>query len=668
MTIKDLMVWPPGGFTNQVVLTFDEAMYLICCGAVLFRSVSVPAHHAAHHHAHFHSFLELSNGHRIREASFPLAMLDDYMSFPLDEALDEPAPWNTLEQPSMTLCFGRYPGTMTFTRYVSRLNRPAASLKCASMILLRELGVSRIFDRLRYLQDKRNYAVASEEERNFLYGELLMDPESDIRNGNTVRDIDVLSDLLSSEIWIDFSDPGEQIVAQYHVNGRCGASAELFFHQLLLSTELARRIDLCATYAGHSSGHLLSALPRRVAWGVRMSVRFFQNLAFEEVQQTDPTNGRSYSLVPQNKYAQIETVMDVGYSLKWPTMPQIEAKMMAESAGQAIQCLQWTMPSVTFLTGIVMPGPMASWMVLSCLLDCDHEDRTALYGLKELRPQSGFQYLFNTYWYWESMVGKVLGAMQGSKCVAGWIGPCISTPDLERVEYVRIHHERAPERIRETHVKTVAARSEPLGTLNGSYPVSNFHLPLPYSSTVDCIRVEKLALVPLYNLSGCDGPQNVEHKIAVQFAVNGRSIPVRLRYDVSFIAAAACSAGPHVLFYNYTYKQIQIDQLLYITEWAERFAKNPIGEGVSSDEENDSDIDKVLVIMAYGAADNAVLARAWCVHLGLSAVVADINRTCLACTIREAYAARVAVAIISDFKQVDDEEQVPRASASFAKR
>lgn len=49
--------------------------------------------------------------------------------------------------------------------------------------------------------------------------------------------------------------------------------------------------------------------------------------------------------------------------------------------------------------------------------------------------------------------------------------------------------------------------------------------------------------------------------------------------------------------------------------------------------------------------------------MGLSAVVADINITCLACTIREAYAARMAVAIVSDFAPVEDIEPVPRATS-----
>ncbi|KAJ2975939.1 hypothetical protein NUW58_g8216 [Xylaria curta] len=49
---------------------------------------------------------------------------------------------------------------------------------------------------------------------------------------------------------------------------------------------------------------------------------------------------------------------------------------------------------------------------------------------------------------------------------------------------------------------------------------------------------------------------------------------------------------------------------------------------------------------AFGVRDNEVLARAWCAHWGLNAVVADISKTCMACAIREAYAATLTVVIL----------------------
>lgn len=42
--------------------------------------------------------------------------------------------------------------------------------------------------------------------------------------------------------------------------------------------------------------------------------------------------------------------------------------------------------------------------------------------------------------------------------------------------------------------------------------------------------------------------------------------------------------------------------------------------------QNDDD-GQVLVVESFGVADNEVLARAWCSHWGLSAIVADIGKT-----------------------------------------
>lgn len=613
---EDPVVWPPSGFTNQSVLSYNEAVSLISRGAVLFRAFSLPAHHAIEPHAHFHAFLELSDGQIVSEATSPTNIIGDYNSFPLDESLDAPTPCNTLEQPSMTLAPGRYTGTMTFSRYISNMNCPAVSVKSPPKVMLGRIDFSRILHRLRYLQHARDIPFTpNDEEEGFLYGELLQDSDSDPDNGTLDRDIDVLSSMLDSPVWIDFSDPKEQSVAKYHLGDESESATELFFHQVLLSAELDRRIHLCAAGAGHSTGHMLSALPRKVAWAVAMSRRFFQNLAFEDVKDA---TGRRYSLVPLNKFSQMEKVLDVGYALDWPTMAQMEARAMVESECRRIQC-HWTKPSATFLCGTVLPGPRASWAVLSCLLDCSPAHRITLDGLKEMRTQSGFQLLSHTYWYWESIAGKVLGAMYGVKNVAGWVGPCIPTADLESVEYIRIRRKKIPERMRKPDLRSIAARSDPLGTLNGCYPVKDFHLVLPNtSSVVDFIRVEKLAVSRVKPPTPND-PEYVEHKVAVHFSVEGRgSGALYLKHDVSFIAAASCWAGPHVLFYDYAYKQVRVDRVLQNWSWAGRPAarndnsNKEHGRAAAKDDPNDEDDDdRVLVIEAYGVTDNAVLARAW---------------------------------------------------------
>lgn len=75
---------------------------------------------------------------------------------------------------------------------------------------------------------------------------------------------------------------------------------------------------------------------------------------------------------------------------------------------------------------------------------------------------------------------------------------------------------------------------------------------------------------------------------------------------------------------------------------------------MSSEEEDELDEDKVLVIEAFGPPDSEVLARAYCSHWRLNAVVADVERTCMACAIREAYAACVRVVIMVRGEQAVD--------------
>jgi hypothetical protein len=72
-------------------------------------------------------------------------------------------------------------------------------------------------------------------------------------------------------------------------------------------------------------------------------------------------------------------------------------------------------------------------------------------------------------------------------------------------------------------------------------------------------------------------------------------------------------------------------------------------------------VKKVLAIEALGVSDNEVFARAWCAHHGHSAIVANIKETCMACAIREAYAACVSVVIFTQGgKETEKDDELPR--------
>jgi hypothetical protein len=118
-----------------------------------------------------------------------------------------------------------------------------------------------------------------------------------------------------------------------------------------------------------------------------------------------------------------------------------------------------------------------------------------------------------------------------------------------------------------------------------------------------------------------------------------------------------------VLFYDFTYRCIKVDEsLVDISDWARESGLLPKGPSVRSSppSKNSSalttttselahmQVKKVLAIEALGVSDNEVFARAWCAHHGHSAIVANVKETCMACAIREAYAACISVVILTE--------------------
>ncbi|KAL8700638.1 MAG: hypothetical protein Q9224_000876 [Gallowayella concinna] len=616
--LKPPITWPPIGFTNASVLTVDEAMEIVADGAIMFDQHSRPAYHSNDAVAHAFVLLSLGDGSSILDGVSPSELLADDMTLSLGAGLAEPVPWRTLEQPSMTSCFGGFPGTITLNRYIASFNRSAPPVEeYSTPVSLGKLDLDQILERLWLLQKLSNVPFEqTEEDMYFLYSRLVSDPEQDYGNGTLEQDFEVLSGLLSSEIWVDFSKPQKQFVAKYFAVTPWDISAEVFFHQILIGAELGRRIRALAAYVDDGTERLMSDLPRQVAWSVALSSKFLQNLTierFDDVLASSPEE--SFILVPHNKVVQLSKVLDFGHALKWPSVESVEGKIKAESGSEGIRG-PWSVPSWTFLSGAVLPGPISSWMLMSCLIDCNPAHRLVLAGLGEMHPQSGIQYLGNTYWYWESIAGKVFGAMHGSKSVAGWIGPCMYTPDLEVVQCIRINHKQPKDRMKDRKSSSMIARSSPLGPAKARYPVSEFALVLPsYSSIVGTVRLEGLAI---NNPTPCNSKFLDECQAAVQFTIDGTLYSMCLRYDVFFIAAAGCWAGPHALHCSYTYKAVRLDELININQWAGIFTQAdwqvapPTADWESGEEEEEEDDNEtVLVIEAYGIADNAVLARAW---------------------------------------------------------
>lgn len=270
---------------------------------------------------------------------------------------------------------------------------------------------------------------------------------------------------------------------------------------------------------------------------------------------------------------------------------------------------------------------------MNTLVDIDPDEATDdLALLTHLQPQCGFQYRKSyTYWSASCIVGKVLAPT----CleVGGWIGPARPTT-LESSEIARIRCRRPKQRITPEDVTSMSERSDPLGPPAEVFPVSEYKLLMPdVDDFVDTVRVELLGLTSTLPSRQDHGPRWFD--ASIQFAIDGVSWPLRLNYDVFFISAWPCSLGPHPLFFDYVYTVIKADEIVNMRDWGspsglgERSVNStPVGGSKPMNSAlDDDDAERVLVVEAFGAPDNEVLARAWCSHWGLSAVVADIKKT-----------------------------------------
>lgn len=342
------------------------------------------------------------------------------------------------------------------------------------------------------------------------------------------------------------------------------------------------------------------------------------------------------------KKTQVKALRKFARAMKWPNLAKVD-EVLRERDPDAPPLEDRSSDTMSYFTGVILPGVTLPWLVMNSLIDCDGDTgANDLTALTHMHPNSGFQYKSTTYWSATSIVGKVLAPT--CKQIAGWIGPARPAPDLGRVQVARIRQRIPKQRLASSDVESMTIRSDPLGPPSDSYPVNEYIFPSSSrdNEVSDTIRIEKLALKPVSSMEpeGKDKGKPLTYDAAVQFAIDGRSWPLRLSYDVSFVAAYPCDNGPHVLFHDYIYKKVAVDELLMIKDWGNFNQGGGSGRGsavgsstagksksaLGSEEDND-EREKVLVVYAGGVSDNEVLCRAWCSHWGLGAVVADVERT-----------------------------------------
>jgi len=312
-------------------------------------------------------------------------------------------------------------------------------------------------------------------------------------------------------------------------------------------------------HAEKAKRKLLLQLPPKIAWDLAVAQRWLENMSIQKSRTSHDQSTFTFDL--KSKTRQKEALKTFAATLKWPNMDEIEY-VLEEQDRKEKPLEDRSADAMSWFSGIILPGKTLPWLIMNSLIDCDRDTGESLRYLSHIHHAAGFQYRANTYWSSQCIVGKVLGAARGVKQVAGWIGPCIYTPDLKRTECVRIKQlEGLDPQLCPDDVEHMDVRTNPLGPPDSSYPVDDYELPMPDTEEVtDLIRVEKLSFVPAK-----EQPTSTRQvagaplvfDAAIYFACGGESWPMRLRYDVDFINAFPCHQGPHGRYPSYDSLSVQ---------------------------------------------------------------------------------------------------------------
>lgn len=595
-------------------------------------------------------------------------------------------PWDTLEQPSYAFCFGRRPGTITLNHWAGLSGAlPAMIALRDSGIRPREVNLTQICQRLRDIQ--QNGLDEDDEDRLYrnLYRRLLRDPDRHMGPHRTLdkQITDLIMVLSRPDYWIDFTQPRNQVVTRFifDTSQANHVQYERFFLQLLLSIELDLRIS-SRHHGDWAKEKLLQQLPPTLQWNLALARRWRDNVRIESYGKS----AEQIKLRLKLQDRQVRMLKRFAGMMKWPNYNSTINTLKQRDRDGSLASI--SSHAMAFFSGLVLPGvclysqhqfvslltcqPTFPFTIMNALIDVDPDRATDdLSLLTHLHPNCGFQYR-NSYTYWTStcIVGKVLAPT--CRELAGWVGPARPTVDLGRSQIARIRTRRPRQGLSQDDACTMAERSDPLGPPAEVFPVKEYKLvSVDTTDIVDTVRIELLSLrqavaptsssgnIPSSAGSGSLPPPSASatpvplgganstpswFDATVQFAIDGISWPMRLNYDVSFVCAWPCSAKPHPLFFDYAYDVVKADEIVNVHDWAtptggtqdmrNRSASPMVrfgGAGIPGPRypsvSKDGDDEKVLVVEAFGVQDNEVLARAWCSHWGLSAIVADLKET-----------------------------------------
>ena len=315
----------------------------------------------------------------------------------------------------------------------------------------------------------------------------------------------------------------------------------------------------------------------------------------------------------------------------------------------------------TWLSGLVMPGDAGCLSVMACLLE---QDTGAVKLGSTAYLHAGFVLNGRSFWSKFCIVGRVLAPAKESTECMGWV----NTPQFQPLDHNRNTYKdvwlnvtaasppKTREGLRIYDGQKLSEDSSVLGAGRGKVLSSEYAMITDkVLEEIKPVEIEVDALV--VQQSSRSGARENAMSATLQFTSsyggkNQKRQELQLVYNVGFVSSHPCRPPhghvslpaeqpqhphPHHLAHEHLPSHpLHNSYKFEMKSIADLLAASPpqIGRNLP-----------VWVVDARHSPTNDIFARAWCSQVGKSAVVSRTGKSCLSCSIREAFALEIGIVI-----------------------
>ena len=498
------------------------------------------------------------------------------------------------------------------------------------------------------------------------FREFHLSPE-EIHHFNKLRNLKVDWDLVVARRFLDLVNVKQTSEVDFH-----RLMHEKHAHQSHLSSMFNKKIDL------HTEDDLsiwsCAIFPRRADVQLEGLLRFARMLNWPDVDSLEVELIKRYreSSVSQHElYAQ--PIINTSNDSSIDRAPASAMRSLfsgddwTDSACVTLKPVKGTelggFLGRTWLSGLVMPGDAGCLSVMACLLEQDSQ--AAELG-STAYLHSGFVLNGRSFWSKFCIVGRVLAPAKESTECMGWI----NTPEFQPLDrdgnaykdvwlnVTAANPAKTREGLRIYDGQKLSEDSSVFGAGRGKILSSEYAMVKDsLMAELEPVKIEIDSLV--VQKKSRSGARESTLCAALQFTSsyggkNQKRQELQLAYNVIFISSHPCRPPhghvfshseqqhhPHPYPHHLAHEHLPSHPLhnsykFEMKSIANLFSASPpeVGRSVA-----------VWVVDARNSPTNDIFARAWCSQVGKSAIISRVGKSCLSCSIREAFALEISIII-----------------------